>query len=68
MFALFAGDHYYPRGGWGDLVGVFATQEAAERRFHQGQRYEWYDEDDDADLFDWGHVVDLDRQVVVARF
>lgn len=58
MFALFAGDQYYPRGGWEDCQGVFATQEAAEARFHQGQHY---------DDFDWGHVVDLSRQTVVVR-
>lgn len=31
MFMLFAGDHYYPRGGWNDYHGEFPTLEDARR-------------------------------------
>ena len=50
MFALFAGPHYYPYGGWGDLVGIFDTIEDAKARLEAGTnpgkpyngRYDWH--------------------------
>jgi hypothetical protein len=30
-FLLFAGDFYYPKGGWHDLQGNFETAETAEQ-------------------------------------
>ena len=46
-YALFAGDTYYPAGGWGDFEGSFDTPEqakqAAEALGHG----------------DWWHVIDL---------
>jgi hypothetical protein len=50
MFALFAGRHYYPYGGWKDLVGVFDSLDAAKVRLSAGtdpgelytSRYDWY--------------------------
>jgi len=44
-YALFAGDYYYPSGGWNDFRGSFETVEAAV--------------DAVAPHYDWYHVVDL---------
>jgi len=41
MFLLFFGDTYYPRGGWGDYKGSFATKESA-LEFLSTQHYDWY--------------------------
>ena len=45
MFLLFAGDNYYPEGGWRDFQGAFMSIEAAEEHFRTYDR------------FDWGHIV-----------
>jgi len=44
MFALFAGENYYPAGGWQDLVGVFPTLEEAQAALQGLDEYsrEWY--------------------------
>jgi hypothetical protein len=62
-YALFAGDRYYPRGGWDDMRGRFGT---ATEACHQAARiraalHEL--ERDDS----WWHVVDLEAGVVVAH-
>ena len=62
MFALFAGDVYYPGGGWHDFRGTFDTIEAARNRYLEGEMYgeskhEW----------EWGHVVNLETREVVLR-
>ena len=62
MYALFAGDSYYPRGGWSDLVGVFDTVELAQEAYAKGWTF-----DDVTGEFDWGHVVDLSSKQVVTR-
>lgn len=46
MFALFAGDRYYPSGGWNDLICVYDSLDDAKAAFARGR-------------YDWGHVVDL---------
>ncbi|WNL50779.1 hypothetical protein RPALISO_192 [Ruegeria phage RpAliso] len=52
-YALFAGSHYYPSGGWGDHVDNFETLEAAiERGNKHDEGATTYDDD-------WAHVVDL---------
>jgi hypothetical protein len=43
-FLLFAGDHYYPLGGWDDLIGDFAALEEALAAPREGR--------------DWWHVID----------
>jgi hypothetical protein len=45
-FLLFAGDTYYPLGGWGDYKGSFPTLEEALKAAA-------------ANSWDWFHVVDL---------
>ena len=46
-FAVFAGDQYYPSGGWKDLIGRYASVEAATAaaKSAEGQ---------------WWHLVDLE--------
>lgn len=46
MFLLFAGDSYYPSGGWDDFRGQYLTREQAERAAASIR-------------CDWWHVVDL---------
>ena len=41
MYLLFAGDNYYPCGGWDDYKGSFATEEAA-LEFLATKRYDWW--------------------------
>lgn len=50
MFALFAGEAYYPFGGWEDFHGVYDSLEAA-REAARG--------------YDWAHVVDLAARELV---
>jgi len=45
-FLVFAGDAYYPTGGWEDFRGSFVTLEAA-RAFLSGYPH------------DWGHIIDI---------
>lgn len=66
MFALFAGEVYYPQGGWEDLVGVFGSLQEALDRCEQGPLDE--DGEEGEFGFDWAHVVDLSsREVVWSR-
>lgn len=54
-FLLFAGDAYYPRGGWGDFVGSFDTEvEAIAEAAKIGG--------------DWYHVVDAEIGQEVATY
>ncbi len=39
MFLLFAGDTYYPSGGWEDYRGSFATLESA---VDAAKGWDWY--------------------------
>lgn len=40
-FLVFAGDHYYPKGGFNDLVGSKNTLEAA-IELAKSQNTDWY--------------------------
>lgn len=56
-FALFAGDNYYPAGGWDDFVGTYETLDLAhealkDRRIGVG----------------WAQVVDLGHRAVVTEW
>jgi hypothetical protein len=46
-FVVFAGDKYYPAGGWDDHVGSFDTE--AEARLVLKNAPD-----------DWGHIIDLE--------
>lgn len=66
MFALFAGDVYYPQGGWSDLVGLFDSLEAAQAAFEAGDP-DGYGEGEPR-AYEWGQVVDLASRQVVLEF
>jgi hypothetical protein len=44
-YMLFAGDDYYPAGGWDDFIGSFDSVEDAMASFPR-------------DRYDWWHIVD----------
>lgn len=41
MFLLFAGDQYYPSGGWGDFVAAFPTLNDAETAAATLRQRQW---------------------------
>lgn len=53
-FLLFAGDHYYPSGGVGDLVGAFPDFNSAVAAYWWGCSY-----GPDVSRREWGHVLDV---------
>lgn len=53
-FLVFKGDTYYPWPGWKGLVGTATTQHKAEEMLGKPEDGEW------------GHVVDLRAQQIVA--
>lgn len=57
MFLLFAGDQYYPLGGWKDLKGVFATLELAQEAASKIQSQ-----------YDWWHISDGQKLVIVENY
>jgi hypothetical protein len=54
-YAAFGGDVMLIRGGWGDFLGVFDTQQEAVSRV-------------EASACEWGEVVDLLTQEVVSIY
>ncbi len=52
-YALFAGDRYYPSGGWEDYRGSFKTADEAMAEVTLVE-------------FTWAHVVDLQFGIMVA--
>ncbi len=61
MYLLFAGDNYYPSGGWGDLKGKFYSKEEALEFYKAGHRYgEEY-----VHYWDWYQIVDLESLEVI---
>ena len=71
MFALFAGDRYYPGGGWNDYVGTYPSLDDAYAAYIQGPKNE--DEPDEDGYvatykYGWGHVVNVVTNCVVARY
>lgn len=49
-FAVFAWDHYYPEGGWNDLVGLFNDLEQARTVLKHSIKTGWRT----------GQIIDLD--------
>ena len=56
-FLVFAGDHYYPAGGWSDLQGAYETLDEATAAMKA--------EAEDS-LYRWANVVDLQTGKEVA--
>ena len=55
-FVAFAGDDYYPCGGWGDFIGSFDTMPEAKAAADAQER-----------AGKWSHVVDLFTGETVGR-
>ena len=55
-FAVFAGEQYYPGGGWDDWEGSFETRSEADQ-YAAGLKYR-----------DWWQIVDLKMGVKVAEW
>ena len=58
-FLLFAGEDYYPWGGWRDFVGSFDTAEEAMAVINQPVHGE---------TVEWGHIVDSEQWAAVYVF
>ena len=56
-FLLFAGDEYYPTGGWGDFISDFDTLEEVKKDILSGRFYK-----------DWYQIVDTQNKEVVDFF
>lgn len=41
-YLLFAGDIYYPAGGWRDFIGDFDVLDEAKARLIRNRSYDWY--------------------------
>ncbi len=41
-YALFAGDQYYPSGGWDDFIGTYDSVEDALEAEAKRTRHDWY--------------------------
>lgn len=54
-FLLFAGDAYYPKGGWNDLKGAYETLDEAQVAMLLIN-----------EKIDWAHIVDLKTNTIVA--
>lgn len=52
-YLLFAGEYYYPCGGWEDFAGAFASLDEAKAA------------KSDPDYCQWAHIVDLDAREIV---
>lgn len=62
MYLLFAGDHYYPEGGWSDMRGIFLSIESAKEEFNKPR---YHDEPEGDRMYDWGHIVDTRKMDVI---
>ena len=59
-YLVFGGKHYYPNGGFGDLITFFEDKEEAKNEVASQLRNEKLPEDNDWVWFDWGQVVDIE--------
>lgn len=58
-FLLFAGEAYYPSGGWWDYQGAFGSLEEAKAAIGKNERGE------DPD---WWHIIDANSKKCVAHY
>jgi hypothetical protein len=75
-YALFAGQNFYPSGGWDDFIGFFPSLAEAYKRFSEPVLRSWVDttdeffdpnDEDNYEAFEWGHLVDMEENKVVKR-
>ncbi len=53
-YAVFAGERYYPSGGWNDFEGAFESLAEAEA---EGEKH--------TDVLGWFHIVDMTDGTIV---
>lgn len=53
-YLLFAGDIFYPVGGWGDFIGSYSTPEEAKEAVES------------LAIINWWHIVDLETEEIVS--
>lgn len=53
LFLVFAGDNYYPAGGWDDFLSAHTDEEEAEAAADAARKHR-----------DWAQVVDLAHELV----
>jgi hypothetical protein len=70
-YLLFAGDYYYPAGGWKDFYGAFESLEEAEARVEIRDATGVDDPECEAeiarvyDVREWAHIVSLHTMQIV---
>lgn len=42
LYLVFIGDHYYPSGGWRDLLGIYATLDEARSSLRLTPYPDWW--------------------------
>jgi len=52
QYLLFAGDYYYPLGGWEDFIARFDKVEFAQEHITKRK-------------YDWAHIVDIDNSKII---
>jgi hypothetical protein len=62
MYLLFAGDNYYPQGGWRDIQGIFLSIESAKEQFNQPK---YWGDSESPPKYEWGHIVDTRTMDVI---
>lgn len=63
-YLLFAGAHYYPSGGWRDLIGDFDSLKTAIS--HGTELYQPWEGMAPERKYDWYHVIDSETMNEVA--
>lgn len=72
-YMLFAGENFYPLGGWEDFKGFFDTPENALEYLCKGELPEWItdpkpDDEDSRRWVQWAHIVDTQNMVIVKEW
>jgi hypothetical protein len=67
---LFAGEHYYPGGGWEDFKGFFDTPESALEELNRGYLPEWItdptpEDEESRQWAEWAHIVDTQKTIII---
>lgn len=64
-YLLFAGETYYPQGGWEDYQRDFATVEEAIKFVDDAHALDKAKEYIDQDGWDWAHIVDRETSRII---
>lgn len=72
-YMLFAGENFYPKGGWEDFRGLFDTPESALEYLRKGEIPEWItdpepDDEDSRRWAEWAHIVDTQKTMIVREW